>query len=348
MKMGYQTVMAVPTIRDYKEAFNRWNKAKPIKGRDEDKRPLGERRYVDTYSIRKNVWTEAIECVLYQTPVVTYTTEDEVKVKFGKWSSASTCQFIDRLLWNVSANRVRGDVVLHFNDGSKAIVGDHEELVLVRAANGAWMPKETQTLYDYRVSRKEANNVRKSVSQFRDYLAGVVKLKAETATYNEGTYYERTHTRVKASYAELIEVFGCVESDGDSILRSGKFRPNADMWQSIHAKPKYFHEDNRQGVWANYNEQTTKFFDLVRNDQDDNCRHQNYWLAFNILLVQDQRMYWRDDLDCNVAVGVEHFEKFLDKTLFTMFSDKVFKRVALPTGKVPTGKYDDYVTTEED
>jgi hypothetical protein len=120
------------------------------------------------------------------------------------------------------------------------------------------------------------------------------------------------------------------------------------MWQSIHAKPKYFHADLKEQVWADYNTATTKFFDLVRNDQDDNARHQNYWIAFNILLIQDQRMYWRDDLDCNVAVDAGHFEKFLDRILFKMFSDKVFKRVALPTGKVPTGKYDDYVTTMED
>jgi hypothetical protein len=333
-------------MRNYAEALNKWNSIKAIKGRDDDKRPLGARRDVDTYSIHKNVWTDAIECVLYQTPVVTFTTEDEVKIKFGRWSSSSTCQFIDRLLWNVRANRVRGDVVLHFNDGTKALVRDHEELVLVQAGNGAWVPKVKQTLYDHRVNRKEANNVRKAVSQFRDYLAGVVKLKSETTTSNVGTYYEHTSTRVKASYTELIEVFGCEEADDG--MNQGRVRPDADMWQSIHAKPKYFHEDNRQGVWANYNEQTTKFFDLVKNDQDDNTRHQNYWIAFNILLIQDQRMYWRDDLDCNVAVDAGHFEKFLDKILFTMFSDKVFKRVALPTGKVPTGKYDSYVVTEED
>jgi hypothetical protein len=31
-----------------------------------------------------------------------------------------------------------------------------------------------------------------------------------------------------------------------------------------------------------------------------------------------------------------------------MFADKVFTKVQLPEGKVPSGKYDDYVKTEED
>jgi len=338
--------MRVPRIRNYAEAYKKWNDTKPIGRRDEEKRPLGERRDADTYSIRKNVWTDAIECVLYQTPVVTFTVDDEVKIKFGRWSSASTCQFIDRLLWNVTANRVRGDVVLHFNDGTKALVRDHEELVLAQAGNGAWRPKEKQTLYDHRVNRKEANNVRKQVSQFRDYLAGVVKLKGETTTYNEGTYYETTSTRVKASYTELIEVFG--QEDAKDGVNHGRVRPDVDAWANLDAKPKYYGGHAKEEVWQDYRDRTQKFFDLVKNDQDDNCRHQNYWIAFNVLLIQDQRLWWRDDVNCNVLTNVEQFDKFLDKILFTMFSDKVFKKVALAEGKVPTGKYDSYVTTEED
>ena len=344
--MGYQTVMNVPTFRNYNEAAKRLNNTKPIKGREPVIVPLGDRRDCDKYSIRKSVWTDAIECVLYTTPVVKFTVEDEVIINIGKWPSASTCQFISRILWNVNANRVRGDVVLHFNSGTKALVEQCKELVLVRAENGAWMPKEKQTLYDYRVNRKEANNVRKSVSQFRDYLAGVVKLKGETNTYNEGTYYEQTNTQVKASYTELIEVFG-QEKPNDGV-NNGRVRPDVDAWDGLSSKPRYYRPDNKGEVWQEYRDKTAKFFNLVRNDQDDNCRHQNYWIAFNVLLIQEKRVWWRDDVNFNVVVGVEQFEKFLDKILFTMFSDKVFKRVALAEGKVPTGKYESYVMGEED
>jgi len=343
--MGYATVMRVPRIRTYAEAIKKFNDAKPIKGRTEDKRPLGERRDVDTYSVRKNVWTDAIELVLYQTPVVKFTVEDEVILRIDNWPSSSTCQFITRVL-GVNANRVRGDVVLHFADGSKAMMPAQGELALVRAGNGAWLPKVKQTLYDYRVNRKEANNVRKMVSQFKDYLAGVVKLKGETTVYNEGTYYEQTLTRVKASYTELIEVFG--QANGEDGVNQGRVRPDVDAWSNLDAKPKYYGGHAKEEVWQDYRNRTTKFFDLVRNDQDDNCRHQNYWIAFNVLFIQDQRLWWRDDVDCNVYTNVEQFEKNLERILFTMFSDKVFKKVALAEGKVPTGKYDDYVLTEED
>jgi hypothetical protein len=322
--------MRVPKVNNYAEALKRWNNSKPIKGRDEDKRPLGERRDVDTYSIRKNVWTDAIECVLYRTPVIKFTTEDEVIINIDNWPSASTCQFISRVLSGVGAYRVKGQVVLGFSGTqAKAMLPAQGELVLAQK-DGRWLPKETQTLYDYRVSRKGASDVRKQVSQFKDYLSGVIKLKSE-----------RRFNLVKTTYGELIEVFGKSQDMNNGC------RPDVDKWKITH-KPKYFRAEDKEEVWANYRQATAEFFDLVRNDQDDNARHQNYWIAYNILFVQEQSLYWRDNMDSQVTLGIDQFEKVLDKVLFTMFSDKVYKRVELPEGKVPTHKYADYVMTEED
>jgi hypothetical protein len=239
---------------------------------------------------------------------------------------------------------VRGEVVLHFSDNSKAMLPAKGEVALVRDEHGRWMPKVKQTLYDYRVNRKEANNVRKQVSMFKDYMAGVVKLKGEEITHNENTYYEQRFSRVKTTYAELIEVFGKdEETQGDP-----RVRPNTDGWDKLSEKPKYYGGVNKDTAWQNYREKSEKFFDLVRNDQDDGARHQNYWIAFNVLMLQGQSLYWRENLDHPITLGMGQFEKVLDKILLTMFADKVFTKVALPEGKVPTGKYNDYVLTEED
>jgi hypothetical protein len=237
---------------------------------------------------------------------------------------------------------VRGEVVLHFSDDSKAMLPAKGELVLVQDSNGRWMPKVKQTLYDYRVSRKEANNVRKQVSMFKDYISGVIKLKGEDRVLHENTDFEVRFGVVKTTYAELIEVFGKSED------AHGAGRPDVQGWDKLSTKPKYVTDGAKVEAWHNYRDKTTKFFDLVRNDQDDGARHQNYWIAFNVLVLQGQSLYWRDNMDFPVTLGVEHFNKVLEKILFTMFADKVFKRVALPEGKVPTGRYADYVLTEED
>lgn len=349
--MGYATVLRVPRISTYAEALKKFDNTKPIKGREPEIRPLGDRRNVDTYSIRKNVWNESIELVLYRTPVIKFTLDDEVKISFGRWSSASTCQFISRVLLGVGAYRVKGQVVLGFTGTTtKAMIGDHEELVLVRGANGGWIPKEKQVLCDYRISRKEANNVRKMVSQFRDYLSGVLKLKTEEIVLNEGTYYEQRHNVVRLTYDEMVAVFG-----KDVNTHNDTFRPAVAEWVKLDEKPKWTNLENHARLWQAYRDRTTKFFDLVRNDQDDNARHQNYWIAFNILFAQgnnlywrdSNNLYWRDNMDAWASLGVDQFEKSLDKILFTTFADRVFKRVELPEGRVPTGKYDDYVMTEE-
>ena len=342
--MGYRTVMEVPRIANYKEAYKLWNDTKPVRGRGDDKRPLGERRYVDTYSIRKNVWTEAIELVLYYTPVIKFTQDDEVVINYGRWSSSSTCQFISRVLWGVDASRVRDDVVLGFNTADGRVIqklGQDEELALVRVG-GRWQPKQIKTLFDYRINRKEANNVRRDVSQFRDYLKGMVKLMEEDIML-----YGVTYKRVTRTYAELGEIFG--------LRREGlqnKLTVDRGAWTRLAEKPQSRYGNNATEMekedWMLYNTVSDKFYELVKNDQDDNARHQNYWIAFNILFAYQNHIYWVDDDTTHkpLHLASEYFEKYLEEILFARFSDRVFKLVELEKGKVPTGRYDRYVRSE--
>jgi hypothetical protein len=347
--MGYATVMTVPRIANYTEAYAKWNNTKPVRGRSDDIRPLGERRYVDSYSVRKNVWTEAIELVLYQTPVIKFTADDEVIINYGRWPSASTCQFITRILSGVGANRVRGDVVLGFSTANGVVIqklGENEELVLVRSGDGRWQPKQIKTLFDYRINRKEANNVRKDVKQFRDYLQGMVKLMED-----DTVMYGQTYKRITRTYAELGEVFGFKR---ERLLQEDKVAVDVNDWQRLAEKPQNYNthladnEANRTN-WNKYNDASDKFYELVKNDQDENTRHQNYWIAFNILFAYQNYLYWIDESTMHekkLHLSSEYLEKYLEEILFARFSDRVFKMVELEKGKVPTGRYDKFVRSE--
>ena len=340
--MGYSTVMRVPRIADYKQAYNIWNNVKPMRNRAENdwkipSRPLGQRRDVDTYSIRKNVWTEAIECVLYHTPVIKFKVDGEVAISFGQWSSASTCQFISRVLSGVNAHRVRGEVVLEFFGGLKQMVKREEEIVLVRGEHGRWQPKETKPLYDYRVNRKEANNVRKMCGTFRRYMKGIVSLKEEKVTQ-----YGHEFGRVQFTFAELMEVFGAEDKYND-----GRLFLKTDAWGYLTSKPTHYNTDpdRRKQMWDEYHATSDKFLELIKDDQDDNCRHQNYWIAFCILFVHKNYLTpcTKDMTQERTFTLASHlFEKQLDEMLFYKFAEKVFKRVELPSDKVPRGKYDKY------
>lgn len=339
--MGYATVMRVPRIADYAAAIRKLNNTKPIKGREPAVVPLGERRDCDTYSIRKNIWNENVELVLYQTPVIKFTPNDEVIIGFGRWSSASTCQFIDRVLTGVRCNRIRGDVVLHFMGGAKYVLGEHKELVLARGADGQWQPVQKQQRFDLRINRKGANNVRKRVSQFKNYLSGMMKLKEDVVAHYQGTPYEQEHRTVMFNYTELAEVLG-VSTAG---LQANRAMPNIHQFENI-CKPEKW-AANQSQVWERHDEQSKLFYELVRDDQDDNVRHQNYWIAFNTLVcLSSSNMYYvdRDSFDeKKIRVTPNKVMSKLEQFLFGFFSDEVFKYVELDDTEVSTGKYADYV-----
>ena len=52
--MGYATVQRVPRVMNYRHAEQLHNNTKPIRGREPEIRPLGNRRDANTYHIRKN------------------------------------------------------------------------------------------------------------------------------------------------------------------------------------------------------------------------------------------------------------------------------------------------------
>ena len=180
-------------------------------------------------------------------------------------------------------------------------------------------------------------------------MSGVVKLKAEPVG---GLYGQAGYGAVRATYDDLIAVFGAQNKTEGGVLSQvrGQVRPDVGEWVNLNEKPRHLRPEQKEGEWVRYRERAQKFFDLVKNDQDDNVRHQNYFIAFNILFVQENHMYWRDvgGTGTQVSVNTMQFEKLLDKFLLTMFSDKVFNRVTLAEGKVPSYRYDNYVLTEED
>jgi len=74
--MGYATVQRVPRVHDYAQALRIHDNTKPLRGRSPEIKPLGARRDADTYHVRMN--GEAVELVLYRTPVITFMPDDAV------------------------------------------------------------------------------------------------------------------------------------------------------------------------------------------------------------------------------------------------------------------------------
>lgn len=183
--MGYATVQHVPPMRTHAQALAVYNEIKPMRGRP-DVRPLGQRRDADTYSIRLNADGD-VECVLYQTAVVTYKKDGDVVLYTGGWHTVSTNQFIGQLL-TINVGTSRGNTIVYTGGrtNEKFVVAGHDKLTLRRSerVGHAWDVLDAKVNYGYVINRVAANNVRAKYKDFTDYMKNICKLRVPSKEYD--------------------------------------------------------------------------------------------------------------------------------------------------------------------
>ena len=339
--MGYQTVKKVPTFIDYANAHRWWEQTKPIKGRSVDLRPLAERRYADCYSIRKNPSNDAIECVLYQTPVVTFMPDGVVEVRNGGYVTVSTHMFIEEVLAGTGLRVLgqRGKTIVRVS-GQALALGNSEKLRLRKNENGRLQPLETQTHYAYRINRKGANIVRARFKEFYDYFKGFIKLRAEET---QGTHYGPMRTMVNCAFAELADSLGTKDYwDGDYLTVW------TDDWKGLIMKPGTY------SGWAKisedeYKSTVNKFLDLIKSDQPEETKHLNFHKAALVILTDKHTNIIEKKSDAgsrSVWLDVAPAKTTLDTTLFKWFAPEVLERYEVPKGKLPETKYNSWMEGE--
>lgn len=139
--------------------------------------------------IRENAQGD-MECVLYETPVVTFKADDTVVVTPGKWPSSYTSAFIEGLLPGVTVNRTRGMMVLGLaptlarrSDSGKfpkfpLKIGMN--LTMRRVMNedhvGRWEVEQAEGVGVWAPNRTKANSVRAKYKEMIAYHKGMVSL----------------------------------------------------------------------------------------------------------------------------------------------------------------------------
>ena len=148
---------------------------------------MGARRDADVYSVRMS--GANVEFVLYKTPVITYLPNGDVMVKTDGWSSVSTHQFIQQVL-NVDCYGSRRNTVLSLGSQGKHIIPKNKNVTMIHAG-GNWRITDSHAIYEYRLNRKAANEVRKKYADFLNYVKGVAKLRSEMV--EPGRWARRQH-----------------------------------------------------------------------------------------------------------------------------------------------------------
>ena len=309
--MGYATITRVPYLRDYEQALKLYEGVKPLRGRNPEVRPMGNRRDADTYSIRKN--GDDVECVLYKTPVVTFKPDGVVVIYNNGYDTASTNQFINQVV-DIPAQHVRGVCVLTIG-GKKYPLGDKHTLTLKAngdAKSGRFDVLDAEVLKGYVLNRTKANIVRERYKPFLTYAKTMLKIRKETLR-NE--WREINYDAVRLTYAEFAEHF---THKADSI----SFDVGAYA-QLIH-----------KGL-NDYEQNIARFMELVQSSEVS-----DFHKAFLCVAITAEKCWGYFHVrEEGMEVRVDKFKTTLDDIIFMRHAEEVLDEVELAVGKLPNRKY---------
>jgi len=323
--MGHATIRRVPRIMNYRHAKQVHDLSKPVRGRAVEIRPLGDRRDADTYWIRMN--GEAIELVLYKTPVITFMPDGEVVLFIDGYNSVSTHQFIGHVL-GVSVHGARRTTVITIN-GQKFTISDKDKLRLRMGENDNWHVLNPTTQWGWKLNRKAVTNVRTRYGEFYKYLKGFVNLRAEEKQQHR---WQPVKNYVTIPLDEFKSVMGNLVH-----LRDYKYmdkRGKQKMNWTIVKREQY--------------EASSKAFEyLIRPDQPEEGKHMNFYKAALILVAKLDT----DEMDTRAAetyAQAKHIVPLLDDVLFMLYAHDVLVRYELPMGKVSSGIYEHWMVEWEE
>jgi len=319
-----------------------------------------------------------MECVLYDTAVVTFKQDGGVVVTPGKWPSSFTCAFITGLLADTNASRTRGTLVLHLNHNtSKHPLKQGMSIELVRIPvvsghPGRWDVRNAEGVRVWAPNRAKANNVRAKYKEMLDYHKGMVSLLTqEREKSNEDDPFEAAKilTLPKDMLADSLGTFTRMEhqySYGQRTEVAHKY-VNVDLFNKAdNHKPTrewYTHYEVGSPEHTEATKQARKRRDdwlavrdevlgLMRSDQPEETKHANFLKATLGLMcavsgVRALSVYGQIQMTHGYGLkGGAHIELSYSKAstavtqfLTLAFAEEIMELKQMPVGRVPTTNY---------
>jgi len=331
--MGYATVMSVPRVQTYALAKNLHDNTKPIRGRDPEIRPLGNRRDADSYWVKMD--GDDVVFMLYKSPVITYKPTGEVVLTPDTYSTVSTHQFFIRVL-GVGAQASRNTSVITLGDKRYTIRGK-DKLTLRLDKSENWQCVEgAKTQYAWHLNRQEATNVRTRYKEFTTYFKGVVSLRTEEVHIQ---YYNNSLSGIRVSITELQNAFGVEKSDSTEPHSNNDPDSIIGHMRWMHDQPQRHFNYGTQRA-GEYQQGITQFLELIKSDQPEDTKHLNFYRGALAVLMSADRIYQRGQDDNTYIAKAKPIVKALDTVLLKAHAQQVLVRKELPIGSVSKGAYD--------
>jgi hypothetical protein len=161
-------------IHCYRQAKQRYEEVKPIRGRSGDIRPLGKRRR-DWERIVK-VSESAYAIRLYSTDVVTYYEDGAIELRTGGWASVSTAEMISLHSPFYATKRNKQVWVWHSDKHKYIVPADINECLRMVRVDGVYEPETPQVLRQRVVDRTGIKELREKISPFIKFTKTMLAL----------------------------------------------------------------------------------------------------------------------------------------------------------------------------
>jgi len=334
--MGYATVMSVPRVQTYALAKNLHDSTKPIRGRDPEIRPLGNRRDADSYWVRME--GEDVVFMLYKSAVITYKPDGAVVLTPDSYSTVSTHQFFHRVL-GVGANASRQVTVITLGDKRYTIRGKDTLTLKMDKSKNWYCVEGAKTQFAWHLDRRQATNVRTRYKEFATYFKGVVNLRTEEVHIQ---YYNNSLSGIRVSLNELQTAFGVEKPEGDGIHLNNDPDSIIGNMRWMHDKPQRHFNYGAQRA-SEYKEGMAQFMELIKSDQPEDTKHLNFYKGALAVLLSGDRIYQRGQDDNTYIVKSNPIVKALDTVLLRAHASEVLVRKELPIGSVSKGTYEGWL-----
>ena len=189
--MSYRISRNIPCLYNYMDAVAHEQEVVPIRGRIPECKPIGPRRAI-YMNIRKEVQEgqSVVICRLYNTDVVKYYEDGRITINFNNWMTPTTADFASFVLgvpvgirhcraWIKAAPKGYNQV------GWYSLDCGNTENVFRRNGQGDLEMLNPPPIVTHRINRAEANNVRRQLKPFKEYLTRMMKIRDEGFSHQE-------------------------------------------------------------------------------------------------------------------------------------------------------------------
>lgn len=161
-------------VTSYQQAKQRWESVKPIRGNDDDIRPLGNRRKQHMRVIKNP--DDSYSCRLYNTDCVTYKPNGDIELQINGWTTPSTSAFMSKCLpykyWVAGRSGTIHLVVDDSEGRTPYIIPNHDVLTIKASGEIVGMQTPTKSVVD-----KEATAARREpFKPFLKWAKGFLKM----------------------------------------------------------------------------------------------------------------------------------------------------------------------------